>query len=381
MTTEAPALNGSPRMNAGLKRYAEALSYPRRHMQRVLGADVDPDFCLTDFMFCIGTNNHKRLKSVYQAERTKSSMGQTSGPSGGYLVPTELSLDIMADVSEAALIRPRAQVVPMNSSRMLLPLPDATTAQTAATAPFFGGILMTWTQEQQTRPETEPAFRQVELKAWDLTGYALESNPMAADAGPGLEAWFRKIFAQSIAWYEDRAYLFADGVGKPTGILNNAGTKVVTRQTSVQFTQQDVYKMSQALLPDSWGRAIWIVSPSIWEWLMKMGTTQWQINQPMDVTEGKPHFVLNGQHGFVSSQCPTVGTTGDVILVDPGLYVIGDRGAVEIAVSLHEPTAFLKNQLVWRVTYRGDGQPWFNKLLTMADASTTVSPYVVLSTL
>lgn len=382
MTTATPALmNGNAGINRGLKRYAEALAAPRRQRARLLGPDVDSDYCLTDFLFSLGTRDEARLKQVYQAERTKAPLGQASGPAGGYLVPEDLSLDLMQDVGENALMRPRATICPMQAATVRLALPDATTAQTAGTAPYFGGLLMKWTSEGTTRPETEPIFREVDLHAWDLTGYALQSNPLFQDGGQGLESFLRQVFARSIAWYEDYAYLVGDGVGKPLGVAMGPAVKVVTRQTTVTFTVQDLGAMSAALLPQSWERAIWVVSPSVWAKLVILNTNAWQVNQPIAEGTNKPHFTLNGQGGFISGSLPVVGTQGDILLFDPQLYVIGDRGAVEIAVSFDEPTAFLKNQAVWRVTYRGDGQPWFSKPITIADASTSVSPYVVLSTL
>jgi HK97 family phage major capsid protein len=381
VTTEAPVLNGSSQVNRGLKRYAETMAWPRRQRQRVLGAGVDEDYCLTDFLFSLATKNTARLRFVYHAEFTKAPLGQTGGPSGGYLVPTDLQYELMQDVAEDSYIRPRASIVNMTSSLVNLPLPDAMTAQSAGTSPFFGGILMQWTQEGLTRPETEPASREVQLRAWDLTGYCLQSNTLYQDGGSGLETFLRKLFARSIAWYEDYAYLRGDGVGKPLGILNNPGTKVVTRQTTVTFTLQDLGGMAQALLPVSWSRAIWLISVSVWPKLINLNTNAFQLNQPYGEGAGRPHFILNGQPGFITEKLPAVGTSGDVMLVDPLLYVVGDRGAVEIATSFDEPTAFLKNQCVWRVTYRGDGKPWLNQLVTLQDASTTCAPYVVLSTL
>ncbi len=385
MTTAAAEpghTNGSAAVSMGLRRYAELLSHPRRERRRALGPDVDEDYCFTDFLFSVSTGDHRRLTKVYEAERTKAPLGQASGPSGGYLVPADLQLELMGDVAEDALFRPRATVVNMTSSTQILSLPDAGTVQSAAASPFFGGLRMAWTNENIVRNETEPTWRAVTLRAWDLTGYCLQSNPHYMDSGPGVEGFLRKLFARSLAWYEDYSYLQGNGAGMPMGIIQSAATKVVTRQTSVQFTQQDVYKMSQALLPDSWHRAIWIVSVSIWEWLTKLGSTQWQMNMQYEREQGEvPAFVLNGQPGYVSEKLPVVGTTGDVVLCDPGLYVIGDRGAVEIVASRDEPTAFLKNQQVWRVTYRGDGQPWFSKTITLQDGATSVSPYVVLSSL
>ena len=40
---------------------------------------------------------------------------------------------------------------------------------------------------------------------------------------------------------------------------------------------------------------------------------------------------------------------------------------------------FLKNQMTWRVVERVDGQPWLEKPVTLQDASTQVSPFVILN--
>ena len=55
----------------------------------------------------------------------------------------------------------------------------------------------------------------------------------------------------------------------------------------------------------------------------------------------------------------------------------GDRMQVEIAASEH--VNFLKNQITWRVVERVDGQPWLEKSVTLQDASSTVSPFVILN--
>ncbi len=380
MTATAHKLNGSTAVNRGLRRYAEALGH-RRSLRRVLGPDVDPDYCLTDFLHAIGTKNQQRLTKVYESSRTKAALGHPSGPSGGYLVPADLQLELMQDVAEEGIFRPQATVVPMDCYTLRLPLPDASTAPAGASiAPFFGGIQMKWTLEGATRPETEPTFRAVDLTAWDLTGYALQSNTFMADGGPGLETFFRTLFARSIAWYEDYAYFQGNGVGQPMGLLNGGGTVFVDRETSGHITSEDIGEMSGTLLPASWPRAIWAVSPTAWLDLLNLGggasgvSPAWQINQPF--LDGPGHFILNGRPGFVSEKLPAAGTKGDIFLFDPMLYVIGDRQAVEVDVSFDEPTAFTKNQAVWRVIYRGDGQPWFGKSITLQDASTVVSPYV-----
>jgi hypothetical protein len=39
----------------------------------------------------------------------------------------------------------------------------------------------------------------------------------------------------------------------------------------------------------------------------------------------------------------------------------------------------IKNQMTWRVVERIDGQPWLDKPVTLQDAATQVSPFVVLN--
>ncbi len=80
---------------------------------------------------------------------------------------------------------------------------------------------------------------------------------------------------------------------------------------------------------------------------------------------------------YCSEKLPPLGTKGDLILIDPLYYLIGDRATLTISASDH--VNFLKNQVTFRVTRRTDGQPWIEKPITLQDGSTTVSPFVVLN--
>jgi len=58
------------------------------------------------------------------------------------------------------------------------------------------------------------------------------------------------------------------------------------------------------------------------------------------------HFYFQDVAVNITEKVPALGTTGDVSLIDPSLYVIGDRMQLEIAASEH--VDFLKNQMTWR---------------------------------
>src|SRR5205814_5449211 len=120
-------------------------------------------------------------------------------------------------------------VVPMASASLQIPYLDASTVQSAGVSPFFGGVQMSWTAESQTRTETEPLFKQMELKAWELSGYSVSSNVLLQDSVIGLEKFLMTLFAKAIGWFEDFAFLQGNGVGKPQGMLGSSASVAVNR--------------------------------------------------------------------------------------------------------------------------------------------------------
>src|SRR5262249_23091286 len=287
--------------------------------------------------------------------------------------------------AEETFVRPRAFVMPMGSATLQLPYLDVTTVQSAGVSPLFGGVQMYWTAEAQTRTETEPQFKQMELKAWELSGYSVSSNVLLQDSIAGLEKFLLTLFARAIAWFEEYAFLQGNGAGKPLGILS-ANATVATgnnvgktgRETANSVTFGDVAVMWSKLLPQSWGKAVWAFSPSVVPQLLQLkdGANRAifiSIDQGITKT---PNWSLLGRPAFPTEKLPALSTKGDLILIDPSLYVIGDRMSIEIAASEH--VNFLKNQMTWRPVQRVDGQPWLERPITLQDGATQVSPFVIL---
>ena len=72
----------------------------------------------------------------------------------------------------------------------------------------------------------------------------------------------------------------------------------------------------------------------------------------------------------------TLGTQGDILLVDLSQYLLVDKGGVEAAQSMH--VRFLNDEMTYRFIYRVDGQPIWNAALTPFKGTNTLSPYVTL---
>jgi HK97 family phage major capsid protein len=382
-------------ITASLKQFQTAQEGARKHSIAAIfgdGGDGDPQKCFGDWLATVakaGSKNHKaaadaqsRLEKVYQSQFNpwqKAALAESGGTAGGYIVPPDFYDQLLQIAAENSTFRQSAFVQPMASATLQFPYLDITTVQTAGVSPFFGGVTATWTEEAQNRTETEPTFKMMELKAHELSGYTVSSNVLLQDAAFGLEKFLQILIGNAVAWFEEYAFLQGNGVGKPLGILNAPATILNNRNTASHFYFPDVAAMMAKLLPASYNRARWYISPTVVSDLLQLkdGANR-AIFLSIDQGVTKPPiWKLLNLPVTITEKLPALGTTGDVMLVDPSLYVIGDRMSLEIAASEH--VNFLKNQMTWRFVQRVDGQPWMDKAVTLQDASTQVSPFVVLN--
>jgi len=132
--------------------------------------------------------------------------------------------------------------------------------------------------------------------------------------------------------------------------------------------------MLSRLLPESWATAAWFINPTVLEKLIQLVSAplSWMEN----LRQGIP-FQLLGLPVYITGALPALNTAGDILLVDPKYYLIGDRQQIEIAFSEH--FKFQTAQLAWRALARVDGEPWVDNVIYLENASTTVSPYVALA--
>jgi HK97 family phage major capsid protein len=240
-------------------------------------------------------------------------------------------------------------------------------------------LQFTWTSEASTLPETEPKFRMLELEAWQLTGYLLLSNPLAQDS-PGIDEWLKSLISDALGWYEDLACLnTGTGVAQPLSILKSGALlKITSRNTSSHIKVQDVASMWTSMIPSGYPNAIWLCSPTALSDIAQLGTSgQFFINADGGGPDSPAGFLLS-RPLFVSEKLPALGTSGDLLFIDPSKYVVGDRDELGIDISMDQPTAFLNNQQVWRIVRRVDGQPMYSKTITLQDGTSTVSPFVAI---
>jgi HK97 family phage major capsid protein len=387
----------SKAVDAALARFQQAQGLARKHAMPLIfgdGKTGDPHRNFGDFALCIARGNVKRLEEVYGSQFNswkdapdywgKTAMSESSGAQGGYTVPPDFYQGLLTVMSEDGIFRANnAYVQPMGSATMQFPYLDVTTVQPTGVTAFSGGVVAYWTEEAQSRTESEPQFKMMELKAHELAGYSVSSNVLLADAAFGLEKYLMTLFGRTIAWFEDFAFFQGNGVGKPVGVLSapatlTTGPNAGSRTTANTIKLADLAFMVSKLIPASFKRSFWAFSPSAIPQILQLSDGSNRvvfISIDQGITKA-PVWNILGRPGYVTEKLPALGISGDITLIDPTLYVIGDRQQLEIAASTH--VNFLKNQMTWRFIQRVDGQPWLDKQITLQDATTTVSAFVAL---
>ena len=329
----------------------------------------------------------ERQGGVHTSVQKSAANDELSGAAGGWLVPMDYTARFIKPLAERSIIYRRAHVQPMASLEMTCPMLDATTALAAGTVPFFGGILSTWGAQMGllSANEFEPQFRSMTLHAWDNLYYAIASNQLLMDMGPGADDRLLQNFGQAGAWYAEYAFFNGTGAANslPLGMLNAPCALLQNRAGSNHIAQADVKAMVAMLLPMGWANAIWCCSVTALADIIGITGYIPNINRRDDADECVGY--LANRPLYVTDKLPAIGTKGDLILTDPSLYAIGDRMQVVIDVSEHAPystntSAFQRNQAMFRVWLRQDGKPILDNFVTLPDAAgSQVSSIVVLN--
>jgi HK97 family phage major capsid protein len=350
--------------------------------KKALGAKHDNTFATTaEFLHTISAHGFKNDDTSRKLESLRNDLSSVKPSDGGFLIPEVLRAELLRVSLESAIVRSRARVIPMDSLTVPFPMVDSTSNVSSV----YGGVTGFWTEEGATLTESQPKFGRVELKANKLVLYCEVPNELIRDAQPAMEAFINDIFPEAIAWFEDVAFFVGAGVGEPLGFLNAPAMIHVTRSTTVAGNNvewADIANMYSRMLPQSLGRAVWVISPDVMPSLL---TAQLPGGGPLIVSTGggfptatgQPIMTLLGCPIIVSEKARAIGAVGDINFVDFGFYLLGDRQAMSARQS--EEFRFQNDLTAFRVIERLDGRPWLASAITPQNNGVTLSPFVNLT--
>lgn len=305
-----------------------------------------------------------------------SAMTEGIPSEGGFLVPVEQSKQIHAVSLENELVMPRCFVQPMKSNELKIPAMAIGDHGTN----LFGGFTASYTAETGEISEKNPKTRQIDLITKKLTGLLRFSNELAADI-PGGENQIVQICGKGLAWYRDKAFLKGTGAGTPLGILNADCTVEVDKETgqdAATIVYQNLTNMMARMYAGSFANSVWVCHQTTIPQLLGLSIPVGTGGSYYPVlTEGKDGgFKLLTRPVIFTEKTETLGSKGDIGLFDFSQYVVGLRQGMRFDLSAH--VHFTTDELMARLVERHCGLPLWNEPLTLADGSTTVSPFVVL---
>ncbi len=302
------------------------------------------------------------------AEGRVMSMGV--GAAGGFIVPEQFDRMIRQVDPQAAIIRPRAQVIPAGDppdAAITIPALDQSGARGV-----YSGVVVQWIAEGGVKPETQPGLREVKLEPQEVAAYTIATDKLlrnSAAAGALISSLLRK----AIIGAEDVAFLRGNGVGQPLGIIGHPAAIQVVRAGAGAIAYADVVGMYARLLGG--GRPVWIASQTTLPQLMTMVDAGNHVVWQPNAREGTPGTLI-GFPVLINERNPVLGAVGDLILVNLDYYLVKDGSGIALAMS--DGPRFTQNQTIIKAWWNVDGQPWLNSPLLHEDGVTTVSPFVVL---
>ena len=152
--------------------------------------------------------NMIRNRGHYGEVRNALSVGEDS--EGGFTVPDEFEKKLVEALEENNIFRGMATVIRTSSGTRKIPIAEDTGEAS-------------WIDEGEEIPESDTTFGQTMLSAYKLGTMIKISNELLNDSAFDLATYIARRFGVRMGNAEERAFITGDGVGKPLGLLAEAG--------------------------------------------------------------------------------------------------------------------------------------------------------------
>jgi len=300
---------------------------------------------------------------------------------GGFLIPPEFSDRIM-DIAhqEDVLFAKTDKMVTTAASTKVNALHETSRAAGSRR----GGVRGYWLGEGGTFTGSKPTFRQLTMEPHKLTVLMYATDEQLDDT-PNLEQLVSRFAGEEIAFMTGDAIINGTGAGQPLGLLNAGCTVSVAKeglQGAATIEKENIDKMWARMHAPSRQSAVWLINQDVESELERLaanvGTGGVPVYLPAGGITDTPNSRLKGREVLVTEFQPTLGTVGDIMLVDLSQYLTVTKGDVTSDTSIH--VQFTTGETAFRFTFRVDGQPWWSAALTPFKGTNTLSPFISLAT-
>jgi HK97 family phage major capsid protein len=242
----------------------------------------------------------------------------------------------------------------------------------------FGGVAVQWRTESTAFSVVEPKTRQIEYSLHKMGMFVNCSRELLEGVG-NFSAMLSQKMAFALNAEGEEQILRGTGIGRPLGVLNSPCKINISRATAGAVGYADLASMLGRLHPSLHKDCTWIVNQEVLPQLLQMvdplGNYVWLPNSAAG-SEAKLPGTLFGHPLLVSDFCSALGSEGDVVLGNFGLYGLAMKKQVSFEAT--NAARWLNDEWSYRSIWRIDGKPLLNEPITPAHGSDTVSAFVVL---
>lgn len=283
-------------------------------------------------------------------------MGEGTDSAGGFLVPPEVSNELIPLRDSVSVLRQLFSAQPIESDTIRFVAQDS-------------GLAVAWTAEFAEKIQSELSFSEFEAHVFTAAGLATVSNQLLKDAKWNVDQLITKDLAKRFVHLEEQAFIAGTGNGQPLGILNTPGVQSIAYTEATPDQEKLLDKISDSItsvqteflgFPD----AI-VMHPRTWGWLAKARAESGEYllgagaagtqRRPSEAIPGYgqgtlPRGELFGLPVYTTPNIPTnLGTGANesaVIVGDFSQGLVLDREGIVTDTSSH--VFFTSNQTVFR---------------------------------
>jgi HK97 family phage major capsid protein len=330
--------------------------------------------------FNLGISQDNRLQEL----RAATGLNEAVPSQGAFLLQNDLIGELVRRTYDTSAVANKCRRVPVgsNANGVKVRTIDETSR---ANGSRWGGIQVYWEAEADAvTSNTKPKFGMFELNLGKLFGQYYATDELLQDAEQ-LGSIVTQGFTEEMGFKLSDGVINGSGGATMLGVLNSDALLSVPKDTG-----QDADTVSSTNILNMWkacmnrANAVWFYNQELEDQLETLtypiGTGGVMANIFMPPTTPGSSASIKGRPAIAVEQCPGPGDVGDIILMDPSMYWIIEKGGIQVAESIH--VAFLTDQSVFRFIYRVNGSPLLKSKITPYKRTSTsfyMSPYVALA--
>lgn len=304
----------------------------------------------------IGGQVESEVRERYENSLEKA-MSEGTGSAGGFLVPPQISNEIIQLRQQDAILRPLFSSVNINTTTLKI-------------ASVESGLVAGWVAELAQKPLGDLTFAELSVDTFTAAGLAVASNQLLRDATPSVDTLINSDIARRLRALEEVAFLDGSGTNQPRGILNTDGVDVIDADGAATVPEllDLVQDAITAVYTDYFGAPNAIVMhPRTWAYIVKAresaSPSTYIVGNPGSNPLGRraqeaipgysdastPRGYLFGYPVYCTANMPTNkggGTESRIIVGNFNEGLVLDHESVRLASSEH--VFFTSNQTIFR---------------------------------